>query len=60
MTFARLYSAPRQGTPMSEINATPLVDVFLVLMLIFLLCAPMGWVSLPLDLPAARLFWLRA
>jgi biopolymer transport protein ExbD len=47
MTFARLYSAPRQGAPMSEINATPLVDVFLVLMLIFLLCAPMGLVSLP-------------
>ena len=38
---------------MSEINATPLVDVFLVLMLIFLLCAPMGLTSLPLDLPAA-------
>ena len=39
---------------MSEINATPLVYVFLVLMLIFLLCAPMGLVSLPLDLPAAQ------
>ena len=38
---------------MSEINATPLVDVFLVLMLIFLLCAPVGLTSLPLDLPAA-------
>ena len=39
---------------MSEINATPLIDVFLVLMLIFWLCAPMGSVSLPLDLPTAR------
>ena len=38
---------------MSEINATPLVDVFLVLMLIFLLCAPMAGVQLPLDLPTA-------
>ena len=38
---------------MSEINATPLVDVFLLLMLIFLLCAPMGLTTLPLDLPAA-------
>ena len=54
MAFARLSSANREAAPISEINATPLVDVFLVLMLIFLLCAPMGLVSLPLDLPAAR------
>lgn len=53
MAFARLSSANKEGAPISEINATPLVDVFLVLMLIFLLCAPMGWVQLPLDLPAA-------
>jgi biopolymer transport protein ExbD len=54
MAFARLSSAHQKVAPMSEINATPLVDVFLVLMLIFLLCAPMAWVSLPLDLPAAQ------
>ena len=54
MAIARLTSNHREGVPMSEINATPLVDVFLVLMLIFLLCAPMGWVSLSLDLPTAR------
>ena len=54
MAFARLTSAHREGAPMSEINATPLVDVFLVLMLIFLLCAPMGWAQLPLDLPTAE------
>jgi biopolymer transport protein ExbD len=54
MAFARLSSANREAAPISEINATPLVDVFLVLMLIFLLCAPVGMVSLPLDLPAAE------
>ena len=53
MAFARLSSVNRQDAPISEINATPLVDVFLVLMLIFLLCAPMAGVQLPLDLPTA-------
>ena len=53
MAFARLSSANREAAPISEINATPLVDVFLVLMLIFLLCAPMAGVQLPLDLPTA-------
>ena len=53
MAFARLSSANRERAPISEINATPLVDVFLVLMLIFLLCAPMAGVQLPLDLPTA-------
>jgi biopolymer transport protein TolR len=53
MAFARLSSANREAAPISEINATPLVDVFLVLMLIFLLCAPMAGIQLPLDLPKA-------
>ena len=53
MAFARLSSANREAAPISEINATPLVDVFLVLMLIFLLCAPMAGIQLPLDLPTA-------
>ena len=53
MAFARLSSANRERAPISDINATPLVDVFLVLMLIFLLCAPMAGVQLPLDLPTA-------
>ena len=54
MAFARFSSAAQAGTPIGEINATPLIDVFLVLMLIFLLCAPLGWAALPLDLPAAQ------
>ena len=53
MAFARLSSANQEAAPISEINATPLVDVFLVLMLIFLLCAPMAGIQLPLDLPTA-------
>ena len=36
MAFTRLSSANQEAAPISEINATPLVDVFLVLMLIFL------------------------
>ncbi len=37
--------------PMSEINVTPLVDVMLVLLIIFMVAAPMMTVGVPLDLP---------
>ena len=36
---------------MSEINVTPLVDVMLVLLIIFMVAAPMLTVGVPLDLP---------
>ena len=39
--------------PMSEINVTPLVDVMLVLLVIFMLTAPFLTSSLKLDLPRA-------
>lgn len=35
----------------SEINVTPLVDVMLVLLIIFMVAAPMMTVGVPLDLP---------
>ena len=42
-----------QGTaqPMSEINTTPLVDVMLVLLIIFIVCAPLMTQSITVNLP---------
>ena len=53
MAFARLERPTRDDLPISDINATPLVDVFLVLLVIFMLCAPLGLAQLPLELPQA-------
>ena len=37
--------------PMSEINVTPFVDVMLVLLIIFMIAAPMLTVGVPVELP---------
>ena len=37
--------------PMSEINVTPFVDVMLVLLIIFMVTAPMLTVGIPIELP---------
>jgi biopolymer transport protein TolR len=37
--------------PMSEINVTPFVDVMLVLLIIFMVAAPLLTVGVPLDMP---------
>lgn len=39
--------------PMSEINVTPFVDVMLVLLIIFMVAAPMLTAGVPLELPNA-------
>ena len=39
---------------MSEINVTPLVDVMLVLLIIFMVAAPLMTVGVPIDLPETR------
>ena len=39
--------------PMSEINVTPLVDVMLVLLIIFMITAPLMTHKIPIDLPQA-------
>ncbi len=39
------------AAPMSEINVTPLVDVMLVLLIIFMVTAPMLSAGVPIDLP---------
>jgi biopolymer transport protein ExbD/biopolymer transport protein TolR len=50
MAFGRLErsSGPQ---PMSDINMTPLIDVMLVLLVIFMITAPLMSSSLKLDLP---------
>ena len=37
--------------PLAEINVTPMVDVMLVLLIIFMVTAPLLTVGVPLDLP---------
>lgn len=41
----------RGRTPMSDINVTPMVDVMLVLLIIFMVTAPLLTVGVPVDLP---------
>ena len=41
-------------TPLSEINVTPMVDVMLVLLVIFMVTAPMMTVGVPVDLPKTQ------
>jgi len=40
--------------PMSEINVTPLVDVMLVLLVVFMVAAPLLTVGVPVDLPQTK------
>src|SRR3954465_1044806 len=57
-----VYSGPVRGSrsargryrPMSEINVTPLVDVMLVLLVIFMVTAPLLTVGVPVDLPQTQ------
>lgn len=41
----------RRSQPMSEINVTPFVDVMLVLLIIFMVAAPLSIVGVPVELP---------
>lgn len=41
-------------SPMAEINVTPLVDVMLVLLIIFMVTAPLLTAGVPVDLPDSR------
>ena len=41
----------RRSRPMSEINVTPFVDVMLVLLIIFMVAAPLQVVGVPIEMP---------
>jgi biopolymer transport protein TolR len=53
MAFGRLERT-RTDAPMSDINVTPLVDVMLVLLVIFILTAPLLTSAIRLELPKAE------
>lgn len=51
---ARLRRHLRRGGPVAEINVAPFVDVLLVLVVIFMVAAPLLTVGVPVDLPKAE------
>ena len=52
-SFNRGFNSPGAQAPMAEINTTPLVDVMLVLLIIFIITAPLMTHSVQVDLPRA-------
>ena len=44
----------RRRRPMAEINVTPFVDVMLVLLIVFMVTAPLLTVGVPVDLPKTK------
>ena len=47
-------SRRRRYSQMSEINVTPFVDVMLVLLIVFMVTAPLLTVGIPVDLPKVK------
>jgi biopolymer transport protein TolR len=47
----RRHKVRRRHLPMAEINVTPFVDVMLVLLIVFMVAAPLLTVGIPVDLP---------
>lgn len=48
------FNDSKGGAPMADINVTPMVDVMLVLLVIFIMTAPLFTHAIKLDLPAAQ------
>lgn len=48
------FASNSGGGAMSDMNVTPLVDVMLVLLIIFMVAAPLLTVGVPIDLPETR------
>ena len=54
MNAAGAREAGRRRRPMSEINVTPFVDVMLVLLVIFMVTAPLMQQGIPVELPKTQ------
>ena len=54
MAGLRSAADVRAGQPLSEINVTPFVDVMLVLLVIFMVTAPLLAVGVPVDIPESK------
>jgi biopolymer transport protein ExbD/biopolymer transport protein TolR len=55
MAFAlRNQDSGNDVAPMADMNVTPLVDVMLVLLIVFMVAAPLMAVGVPVDLPKAQ------
>jgi biopolymer transport protein ExbD len=54
MQFGGFERGQAPSQPMAEINVTPLVDVMLVLLVIFIITAPLLTYALKLDLPEVK------
>ncbi|MGE5337170.1 MAG: ExbD/TolR family protein [Gemmatimonadota bacterium] len=54
MSFGGFERGRSPSQPMAEINVTPLVDVMLVLLVIFIITAPLLTYALKLDLPDVK------
>ncbi len=48
------FRTGRRFKPMAEINVTPFVDVMLVLLVVFMITAPLLTVGVPVDLPQTK------
>jgi biopolymer transport protein ExbD len=53
MAFGGFEGGGRRSTPMADINVIPLVDIMLVLLVIFIVTAPLLTHSVKIDLPKA-------
>ena len=56
LAMKRVDRRARRGRahPMSDINVTPFVDVMLVLLIVFMVTAPLLTVGVPVDLPKTK------
>jgi len=52
--YTRRGSRRKSFSPMSEINVTPMVDVMLVLLIVFMVAAPLMTVGVPIELPETQ------